>query len=165
MSVIFNPPLRKVWCYCSIMSWIKCLEAEKKLKEGRERESERALGNLPPYLPGTSASLFLSLTSLTFNRWSQFAGRETPHWQEMKPPRLLDTPPYPTAPSFSSSPSPHLFSSPFSHSTSKACKRNAETHLVALFPLHSSFCTTAFTPCAMRERGWIYVIEWHKLNY
>lgn len=58
----------------------------------REREwVKRALGNIPPHLTGTSASLFLSLTSLTFNRRSQFAGRETPHWQEMKPPQLLDT--------------------------------------------------------------------------
>lgn len=50
-----------------------------------------ALGNLPLDLACSSASFFLSLTSLTFNRWSQFAGRETPRWQEMKPPQLLDT--------------------------------------------------------------------------
>lgn len=50
-----------------------------------------AVGNLPPDLTCSSASFFLSLTSLTFNRWSQFAGRETPRWQEMKPPQLLDT--------------------------------------------------------------------------
>ncbi len=66
----------------------------RRVKETERRERERvkrALGNLPPHLAGTSASLFLSLTSLTFNRRSQFAGRETPRWQEMKPPQLLDT--------------------------------------------------------------------------
>lgn len=65
------------------------------LKETKRRVRETAkgvLGNLSPYLTGTSASLFLSLTSLTFNRRSQFAGRETPRWQEMKPPRHTPTP-------------------------------------------------------------------------
>lgn len=65
-----------------------------RVKETKRSEGDRvkrALGNLPPHLAGTSASLFLSLTSLTFNRRSQFAGRETPRWQEMKPPQLLDT--------------------------------------------------------------------------
>lgn len=53
---------------------------------GKGERVKRALGNLLP-----SASLFPSLTSTTFNRQSQFAGRETPRWQEMKPPQLLDT--------------------------------------------------------------------------
>ncbi|KAI4808417.1 hypothetical protein KUCAC02_000477, partial [Chaenocephalus aceratus] len=39
----------------------------------------------------TSAPLLLALTSLTSNRRSQLAGRETPRWREMKPPQLLDT--------------------------------------------------------------------------
>lgn len=66
----------------------------RRVKETKRRARgrvKRALGNLPPHLAGTSASLFLSLTSLTFNRWGQFAGRETPRWQEMKPPQLLST--------------------------------------------------------------------------
>ena len=66
----------------------------RRVKETKRRARGRvkgALGNLLPHLAGTSASLFLSLTSLTFNRWGQFAGRETPRWQEMKPPQLLDT--------------------------------------------------------------------------
>lgn len=90
-SVILSPPLKRLWCYCSILSWKKILS---KLKETKRRERETAkivLGNLSPYLAGTSASLFLSLTSLTFNRRSQFAGRETPRWQEMKPPQHLNT--------------------------------------------------------------------------
>lgn len=65
--------------------------SKKKTKRMERKRVKRALGNLPPHLAGTSASLFLSLTSLTFNRRSQFAGRDTPRWQEMKPPELLDT--------------------------------------------------------------------------
>lgn len=102
---------------------------------------KRALGNLPPHLAGTSASLFLSLTSLTFNRWGQFAGRETPRWQEMKPPQLLSTHlPHSAFPLLLSIPCSILLSPP-SRSTSKAWKRNMETRLVASLPPRSSFCT------------------------
>lgn len=65
------------------------------VKESKRRErrdtAKRVLGNLLPCLAGIPASLFLSLTSLTFNRWSQFARRETPRWQEMKPPQHRGT--------------------------------------------------------------------------
>ena len=78
-----------------ILLWYYTLKKKlRKVKEAERMEKERekrALGNLLPHLVGTSASLFLSLTSLTFNCCSQFAGRETPRWQEMKPPQLLNT--------------------------------------------------------------------------
>lgn len=93
---VWGGTLGRVWCCWSLILWKggkKGLSDESKRteRETRERERKRAPGNLPPHLPGTSASPFLSLTSLAFNRSSQFARRETTHWQEKKPSRLRDT--------------------------------------------------------------------------
>lgn len=68
-----------------------------------------------------SASLLLSLTSPTFHRHSQFAGRAAPRWQEMKPPQLLQHTPSPQCrPSL---PHSSLFCSRHHHLTHPAHQR------------------------------------------
>lgn len=110
-----------------------------------------ALGNLPPDLACSSASFFLSLTSLTFNRWSQFAGRETPRWQEMKPPQLLDTHlPHSTVLLLLS-----IHSSILLSSVSQDIKGLEEKHGDSLGrPLlfHPSFCTAPSLPPPLSPR-------------
>lgn len=132
---------------------IHAQEAERNYEKGGKVRS--ALGNLPP-----SAPQFLSLTSPTFNRQSQFAGREAPCWQEMKPPQLLDTRLADSAILlFLSIPSSILL--PASPSTSKALTSNAETLLVTSSPPYFSFCTASllFPPSNSSGTSFAYVSQ------
>lgn len=142
-SVILNAPLKRLWCYCSIISWKKkSLASWKKLKEGREKQRKESWEisrpiSQAPQLPCSSHSPhWLSIAEANLLGEKPHAGKK---WNHLD----TSTHAYPTAPSFSSSPAHPLFSSLQSPSTWKAWNRNMETRLDASLPPHSSFCAAA----------------------
>lgn len=131
-----------------ILLWYYILGKKKlrKVKETKRRERERewkepweisfpiSQAPLPPC--SSHSAHWLSIAAANLLGEKPHTGKKWNHLNS-------STHTYPTAPAFSSPPSPPLFSSLQSPCTSKAWKRNMDTRSVASLPPHSSFNATA----------------------
>lgn len=155
-SVIFNPALKRVWFYCSIISWRKSLGGWKKLKDGREKEWKEPWEiSHPilqaPQLPCSSHSPhWLSIAAANLLGEKPHAGKK---WNclNSSTTRL----PHSTVLLLLSIPSSILLSLsglPAHQRPGRETWRLAWSHICLH---HSSFCTAAFTPHSSLTPGFV----------